>query len=81
MVELQKYGSEDIWAEMRTYVNAGIPGTGIYTRQKINDGLNPQRGEIEEIEIDVEKHLDDVKHPVKIHQKSIQNLSTINNKS
>ena len=37
-----------------TYVNAGIPGTGIYTRQKINDGLNPQRGEIEEIEIDLE---------------------------
>ena len=24
------------------------------TRQKINDGLNPQRGEIEEIEIDLE---------------------------
>ena len=23
-----------------TYVNAGIPGSGIYTRQKINDGFN-----------------------------------------
>ena len=33
-----------------TYVNAGIPCTGIYRRQKINDGFNPQGEEIEEIE-------------------------------
>ena len=37
-----------------TYVNAGIPGTGIYTRQKINDGFSSQQEEIDEIEINLE---------------------------
>ena len=37
-----------------TYLNAGIPGSGIYTRQKINDGFNAQGEESEEIEIDLE---------------------------
>tara|TARA_Y100001933_G_C18698647_1_gene438080 strand:+ start:7 stop:531 length:525 start_codon:yes stop_codon:yes gene_type:complete len=37
-----------------TYVNAGIPGSGIYTRQKINDGFNSRTEDTEEIEIDLE---------------------------
>ena len=37
-----------------TYLNAGIPGSGIYTRQKINDGFSSQGEETEEIEIDLE---------------------------
>ena len=37
-----------------TYINAGIPGSGIYTRQKINDGFNSRTEDTEEIEIDLE---------------------------
>ena len=35
-----------------TYLNAGIPGSGIYTRQKIGDGFNTQEVGIEEINIE-----------------------------
>ena len=35
-----------------TYLNAGIPGSGIYTRQKIGDGFNAQEVGIEEINIE-----------------------------
>jgi len=35
-----------------TYLNAGIPGSGIYTRQKIGDGFNAQEVGIEETNIE-----------------------------
>ncbi len=43
-----------------TYLNAGIPGTGIYTRQKINDGFSSPEEETEETEIDLEKITSDL---------------------
>ena len=35
-----------------TYLNAGIPGSGIYTRQKLGDGFNAQEVGIEETNIE-----------------------------